>query len=76
MHDLVRRLEARGYLVLRCVSGQVFDLVAFPNAYTDRIAPGWIARSSTTSGFTFEEARAIAHDRGGSLFHLRDEDVM
>lgn len=76
MSDLIARLEARGYLVIRCAPAQVFSWIGLPNEHTDRIAPGWIAKSSTTSGFTFEEARAIAHDRGGALWHLRDEDVM
>lgn len=74
MTDFIRALESRGYLVLRFAPGQVFDLIGLPNAHTDRIAPGWVARANPTSGFDVDEAAAIAHDRGGK--HLRDEDVM
>ena len=76
MHDLIARLESQGYLVLVCVPGQVFEVVAFPNAFTNRLGPGWLACASRTSGFTDEEASAIAHDREGALYHLRDDDVL
>lgn len=60
-------LAARGYFVLRCAPGQVFQLVAFPHPDADRIAPGWVAVHERTSGFTELEARVIARDRGGTV---------
>lgn len=59
-------LEALGYLVVHARPGEVFSLLALPNAHTlgtAALGGRWIAAQG--SGFEPHEARAIALDRGG-----------
>lgn len=59
-------LAPEGWLVLKLEPGQMFCCVSFANDQSGRrMAGAWAASVGEGSGFTPEEVRAVAVDRGG-----------
>lgn len=59
-------LVSLGYLVVHAQPGEVFGLVALPNAKTIGLfGAGWVATFGREAGFDRDEVRAVAVDRGG-----------